>query len=92
LIQEVLRDAHGEEWWWKGVPSDVRKKYGERVQETRLEEERKLPELYFIDFHDYSSLIFKEFFGNFVINLVYSIRLCKPASAKLHIILKPAMV
>ena len=55
LIQEVLRDAHGEEWWWEGVPSDVRKKYGERVQETRLEtrleEERKLPELYFIDFY-----------------------------------------
>ena len=51
----MLRDAHGEEWWWEGVPSDVRKKYGERVQETRLEtrleEERKLPELYFIDFY-----------------------------------------
>jgi len=70
LIQEVLRDAHGEEWWWKGVPVDVSKKYGERVQETRLEEERKLPELYFIDFYFYVSLIFKEFFGNFVINLV----------------------
>jgi len=26
LIQEVLRDAHGEEWWWEG--GDVRKKYG----------------------------------------------------------------
>jgi len=57
LIQEVLRDAHGEEWWWEGVPSDVRKKYGERVQETRLEEERKLPELYFIDFYDYGKII-----------------------------------
>jgi len=53
----VLRDAHGEEWWWKGVPVDVRKKYGERVQETRLEEERKLPELYFIDFYDYGKII-----------------------------------
>ena len=53
----MLRDAHGEEWWWKGVPSDVRKKYGERVQETRLEEERKLPELYFIDFYDYGKII-----------------------------------
>jgi len=29
----------------------------------------------------HGSLIFKEFSGNFVINLVYSIRLCKPASA-----------
>jgi len=35
----------------------VRKKYGERVQETRLEEERKLPELYFIDFYDYGKII-----------------------------------
>jgi len=33
------------------------------------------------------SLIFKEFSENFVINPVYSVRLCKPASAKLHIIL-----
>jgi len=38
LIQEVLRDAHGEEWWWEGVPVDVRKKYGERVQESPLKE------------------------------------------------------
>jgi len=35
----------------------VRKKYGERVQENRLEEERKLPELYFIDFYDYGKII-----------------------------------
>jgi len=38
LIHEVLRDAHGEEWWWEGVPIDVRKKYGERVQESTLKE------------------------------------------------------
>lgn len=57
LIQGVLRDAYGEEWWWEGVPSDVRKKYGERVQETRLKEERGLPELYFIDFYDYGKII-----------------------------------
>jgi len=38
LIQEVLRDAYREEWWWKGVPVDVRKKYGERVQESPLKE------------------------------------------------------
>jgi tetratricopeptide (TPR) repeat protein len=57
LIHGVLRDAYGEEWWWEGVPSDVRKKYGERVQETRLKEERILAELYFIDFYDYGKII-----------------------------------
>jgi ribonuclease HI len=57
LIHVVLRDAYGEEWWWEGVPSDVRKKYGERVQETRLKEERRLAELYFIDFYDYGKII-----------------------------------
>jgi len=35
----------------------VRKKYGERVQETRLKEERRLAELYFIDFYDYGKII-----------------------------------
>lgn len=57
LIQGVFRDAYGEEWWWEGVPSDVRNKYGERVQETRLKEERRLAELYFIDFYDYGKII-----------------------------------
>jgi ribonuclease HI len=57
LIQEVLSREYREEWWWEGVPSDVRKKYGERVQETRLKEERGLPELYFIDFYDYGKVV-----------------------------------
>lgn len=57
LIQGVLMDAYGPEWWWEGVPGDVRKKYGERVQETRLKEERRLAELYFIDFYDYGTII-----------------------------------
>lgn len=57
IIQGILNNEYGEEWWWEGVPSDVRKKYGERVQETRLKDERKLPELYFIDFYDYGKII-----------------------------------
>ena len=57
IIQGILNNEYREEWWWEGVPSDVRKKYGERVQETRLKEERKLPELYFIDFYDYGKII-----------------------------------
>ncbi len=55
----MLSREYGEEWWWEGVPSDVRKKYGERVQETRLKEERELPELYFIDFYHYAEIIDK---------------------------------
>jgi len=35
--------------------------------------------------------VLKSFSGILLI-LVYSIRLCKPASAKLHMILKPAMI
>ncbi len=67
-----MNNEYGEEWWWEGVPSDVREKYGERVQETRLKEERKLPELYFIDFYDYGKIIeakpnkrvFRSYMGN----------------------------
>ena len=57
MIKGVLSNEYGEEWWWEGVPSSVRVKYGERIQETRLKEERKLPELYFIDFYDYGKII-----------------------------------
>lgn len=59
VIQGLLSNMYGEEWWWDGVPSDVRVKYGERVQETRLKEERELPQLYFIDFYDYAKIIKK---------------------------------
>jgi len=72
IIQGILNNEYGEEWWWEGVPSDVRKKYGERVQETRLKEERKLPELYFIDFYDYGKIIEakanKRVFGSYMEN------------------------
>ena len=72
VIQGVLSNVYGEDWWWDGVPSDVRKKYGERVQETRLKEERKLPELYFIDFYDYGKIIEaktnKEVFSSYMEN------------------------
>ena len=57
LIQEVLSREYGEEWWWEGVPDNVREKYGIRSQTTRFKEESELPELYFIDFYDYGKII-----------------------------------
>ncbi|MEA2051308.1 MAG: HEAT repeat domain-containing protein [Euryarchaeota archaeon] len=57
MIKGVLSREYGEEWWWEGVPDNVREKYGIRSQTTRFKEERELPELYFIDFYDYGKII-----------------------------------
>lgn len=60
LIQEVLSSEYGEEWWWEGVPLNIRKECVERIQETQLKEESKLSELHFIDFHAYAEIIEKK--------------------------------
>jgi len=56
MIKGVLSREYGEEWWWEGVPDNVREKYGIRSQTTCFKEERELPELYFIDFYDYGKI------------------------------------
>ncbi len=60
LIREVLDNAHGEEWWRKGVPLNIRKECAARNQEAQLKEEWKLSEMLFIDFHTYAELINKK--------------------------------
>jgi hypothetical protein len=56
----VLNNAHGEEWWRKGVPLNIRKECAARNQEAQLTEEWKLSEMLFIDFHTYAELINKK--------------------------------
>ena len=42
MIKGVLSREYGEEWWWEGVPDNVREKYGIRSQ---------------TDFYDYGKII-----------------------------------
>jgi len=30
LIQEVLSNEYGEDWWWDGIPRDAKEEYGKR--------------------------------------------------------------
>lgn len=71
VIKGVLSSEYGEvDWWWDGVPDDVREKYGKRSQTTRFKEERDLPQLYFIDFYDYGKIIEskKKVFSSYIDN------------------------
>ena len=71
VIKGVLSSEYGEvDWWWDGVPDDVREKYGKRSQTTRFKEERNLPQLYFIDFYDYGKIIEskKKVFSSYIEN------------------------
>ena len=58
LIQEVLSNEYGVDWWWEGIPGDAREEYGKRSQKC-LKEERSLPQLYFLDFDHYKKIIHK---------------------------------
>ena len=58
LIQRVLEVEYKEDWWWEGIPGDVKTEYGKRSQKC-LKEERNLPQLYFLDFDHYKKTIHK---------------------------------
>lgn len=57
LIEDRLREVHGDHWWKRGVPEDVRKECEARKQGKEKPFEAVHPPLYYAYVYDYQKII-----------------------------------